>query len=213
SEIENLIADLPDPDTARRFYSDLSVQYSQISRVNEALLSDLLMLSAYSPLLATTVLQNTEYIQWLGRERSDTKVRSKEELLESLSRFSLLHTDLTPNVMLARFRRRELLRIFLRDLRRLGAIAEITEELSNLADAVIEFSVRLARQELENRYGTPLETDDRGRLVPAAFCVIALGKLGSRELNYASDIDLLFIYSSEGSTSESGTDTAVTNRE
>jgi glutamate-ammonia-ligase adenylyltransferase len=213
AEIEQLISDLPDADAARRFYSDLLSQNAQTSRINEALLSDLLTLSAYSPLLATTVLQNPDYIQWLARERTDTKVRSNEELLESLSRFSLLHTDLTPNVMLARFRRRELLRIFLRDIRRLATIAEITEELSNLADAVIEFSLRLARQELENRFGTPLETDERGRATPAGFCVFALGKLGSRELNYASDIDLLFVYSSEGTTSEAGTNPSITNRE
>src|SRR6185369_332399 len=152
-------------------------------------------------------------IQWLSRERADTKVRSKEGLLESLSRFSLLHADIPPNIMLARFRRRELLRIYLRDIRRLATIAEITEELSNLADAIIEFALRLAQQDLENRFGVPLETDERGRSSHAAFCVIALGKLGSRELNYSSDVDLLFIYSHEGSTSEVGTSGRITNRE
>ena len=212
-EIEKLIAGLSDPAGARRFYSDFTARYPQHGRIREALLSDLLTIAAYSPLLSTTLLQNPEYIQWLGRERIDTKVRSKDDLLESLSRFSLLHTDITPNVMLARFRRRELLRIFLRDIRRLATIAEITEELSNLADAIIEFTLRLARQNLENRFGVPLETDDRGRSGPAGFCVVALGKLGSHELNYASDIDLLFIYSSEGSTSETSPGGSISNRE
>ena len=211
--VETLIGSLPDPDAAYRFYSELSDRYPQTPRLNEALLSDLLTLSAFSPLLATTVLQNPEYIQWLGRERTDTKVRSKETLLESLSRFSLLHTDVAPNIMLARFRRRELLRIFLRDIRRLATIAEITEELSNLADAIIEFTLRLAKQDLDNRFGVPLQSDERGRELTAGFCVIALGKLGSKELNYSSDIDLLFIYSSEGTTSDTGTGGSVTNRE
>src|SRR5438309_1883895 len=197
-DLENLFRSLPDPDAARRFYADLKTGYQQVDRINEALLSDLLTLSAYSPLLATTILQNPGYIQWLDRERTDTKVRSKESLLESLSRFSLLHTSLTANVMLARFRRRELLRIFLRDIRRLATVAEITEELSNLADAIIEFALRLAKQDLDNRFGAPLETDERGRAMPAGFCVVALGKLGSKELNYSSDIDLLCMYSHEG---------------
>jgi glutamine synthetase adenylyltransferase len=213
TEIEKLIAGLPDPDAARRFYSDFTARYPQHGRIGEALLSDLLTVAAYSPLLSTTLLQNSEYIQWLGRERVDTKVRSKDDLLESLSRFSLLQSDISANIMLARFRRRELLRIFLRDIRRLATIAEITEELSNLADAVIEFSLRLARQDLENRFGVPLETDDRGRSSPAGFSVVALGKLGSHELNYASDIDLLFIYSSEGSTSETSPGGSISNRE
>src|SRR5689334_18359497 len=43
--------------------------------------------------------------------------------------------------------------------------------------------------------------------------VIALGKLGSRELNYSSDIDLIFIYSDEGETSGSGTRGQISNRE
>ena len=212
-DLEQLIFDLPDPEAARRFCADLKQRYTQSGKIGEALLSDLVTISAFSPLLATTILQNPEYIQWLGRERSDTKVRSKETLLESLSRFSLLHTDVSPNIMLARFRRRELLRIFLRDIRRLATIAEITEELSNLADAIIEFALRLARQELENRFGVPQDTDERGRLCSSSFCVIALGKLGSRELNYSSDIDLLFTYSQEGSTSEVGTSGCITNRE
>ena len=137
----------------------------------------------------------------------------RQSLLESLSRFSLLHTASQPNVMLARFRRRELLRIFLRDIRRLATIAEITEELSNLADAIIEFALRLAKQDLDNRFGAPLESDEHGRAMPADFCVVALGKLGSKELNYSSDIDLLFVYSREGTTSGTGTSGSVTNRE
>jgi len=211
--IERIIETLPDPIAARRFYAELIEKVPGASRAKEALISDLVTFAAYSPLLATTILQNPEYVAWLGRERADTKVRSKDELLESLSRFSLLHTDVSPNVMLARFRRRELLRIYLRDIRNLATVPEITEELSNLADAVVEFALRVARQDLENRHGVPLETDDKGRESAARFCVVALGKLGSRELNYASDIDLLFIFSHEGSTSDVGTGSRLTNRE
>jgi len=212
--IERIIRELPDPEAARRFYSDLTERHpAVIKRASDALLSDLLTIAAYSPLLSTAILQNPDYIDWLARERTQIKVRSKEELLESLSRFALMTSNVSPNVMLARFRRRELLRIYLRDIRRLATIAEITEELSNLADAVIEFALRLAKQDLENRFGTPLESDEKGRSHPADFCVIALGKLGSKELNYSSDIDLLFIYSREGMTSAAGNRNSITNRE
>src|SRR3712207_9543395 len=70
-----------------------------------------------------------------------------------------------------------------------------------------------ARQELENLYGVPQCTDARGRKTAASVAVVGLGKLGSRELNYASDIDLLFIYSDDGETSGAGERGAVTNRE
>ena len=208
--------DLPDAESARRFYEQLTEKHPakvKILAKNEGLLSDVLTISAFSPLLATTVLQHPEYLAWLGNQRKSAKVRGKEELLESLARFALTNSQLETNVLLARFRRRELLRVFLQDIRNLDTIAEITEEISNLADAILEFALRFARQELDNRYGNPLEIDEKGRAKQAKFCIVALGKLGSKELNYSSDIDLLFLYSADGKTSGQGTRGAVTNRE
>jgi glutamate-ammonia-ligase adenylyltransferase len=213
---EFLIKDLPDTEAARRFLADLSEKHpSNSARLvkHEGLLSDVLTLASYSPLLATTLLQNPGYIDWLKRRRADSGGRSKDELLESLARFSLTNSQLDTQMQLARFRRRELLRIFLRDIRRLATIAEITEEISNLADAILEHALRLARQELENRFGLPLESDEKGRSKPAGFCIVSLGKLGSKELNYSSDIDLLFMYSADGITAATGTKGPISNRE
>lgn len=214
--LDSLISDLPDADGARRFLEQFGeknpAQKNKLLK-NEGLLSDVLTLAAYSPLLATTLLQNPSYLTWLNRHRAESKIRDKEELLESLGRFALMNSTVEPQILLARFRRRELLRIFLHDIRRLATVSEITEEISNLADAILEYALRLARQELDNRFGIPLETDEKGRARPAAFCVVSLGKLGSKELNYSSDIDLLFIYSADGKTSGQGTKGEVTNRE
>ncbi|HEX6278597.1 MAG TPA: hypothetical protein VFZ49_01160 [Pyrinomonadaceae bacterium] len=213
---KHLIDDLPDPEAAVQFLGRLEeTQASHYRKLikNEALLSDVLTLVAFSPLLATTLLQNPDYIWWLNRRRKDKGVRGKEELLESLARFSLTNSTLQEQVVFARFRRRELLRIYLADIRRQLAIAETTEELSNLADAILEHALRSARQELDNRYGPPQESDDKGRQANARFCIVTLGKLGSRELNYSSDIDLLFLYSDEGSTTGSGSRGKITNRE
>src|SRR6185503_9065285 len=88
-----------------------------------------------------------------------------------------------------------------------------SEELSNLADAILEYALRLSRQRLDNRFGSPQRIDAEGRVVATEFCVVALGKLGSRELNYASDIDLMFLFSDEGMTAVGGTHGQVTNRE
>jgi glutamate-ammonia-ligase adenylyltransferase len=216
NNIDNLISTLPDPESARRFLVSLTEKHPSHEKEltkNDALLSDVLTLVAYSPLLAATMLQHPEYIGWLQRKRGENVLRNKEELLESLARFSLTNSQVDPHVLLSRFRRRELLRIYLRDIRRLATIAEITEEISNLADAILEHALRLARQELDNRYGSPQEIDEKGRQRPADMCVVALGKLGSRELNYSSDIDLLFIYSDEGRTAGIGSRDPITNRE
>ena len=214
--IESLFQALPDPESARRFYNQLTAEHpAQAGKLlkNEGLLSDVTTIFSFSPLLAQTVLQNPVYISWLNRHRSESGIRDKSELLESLAQFSLTNSQLEPQILLARFRRRELVRIFLHDIRRLTTIAEITEEISNLADAILEYALRLAGQEMDNRYGVPLETDGKNRTKPANFCVVSLGKLGSKELNYSSDIDLLFIYSAEGETSGKGAKGAVTNRE
>jgi len=215
AKVESLIRDLPDEKGARLFLEQLSTEqprtFQKLIR-DPALLSDALALAAWSPLLATTLEQNPDYVSWLMRERADIRVRTGEQLKESLARFALTTSTLTPQVLFARFRRRELLRIYLHDVRRAHTLVETTEELSNLADAILDYALSLARQDLDNRYGAPLR-DERGRIATAEFCVIALGKLGSCELNYASDIDLVFIYSDDGTTAGSTERGKLSNRE
>ncbi|HKX82981.1 MAG TPA: hypothetical protein VJL58_02075 [Pyrinomonadaceae bacterium] len=216
SNLEFLLSSLPDPDSARRFLDQFREKNrGEAAKLEKdgALLSDVFTIVSYSPLLASTLLQNPSYISWLGRQRHDSKVRSKEELLESLARFTLTDLNATPHAAFSRFRRRELMRIFLRDIRRLATVAEITEEISNLADAILDHALTISRQEIDNRFGSPLETDDRGKKRIAEMTIVSLGKLGSKELNYSSDIDLLFMYSTEGATSGTGSRGSVTNRE
>jgi glutamate-ammonia-ligase adenylyltransferase len=216
SKLEALVRELPDPEGALRFYERVRAENPASARAFErdaGLLSDALALAAWSPLLATTLEQNPEHLSWLARERAAARVREAEELGESLARFALTHTRSGARAMLAAFRRRELLRVYLHDIRRTTTLVETTEELSNLADAVLRYALDHARQELENLYGSPQCTDERGRASAAGVVVVALGKLGSRELNYSSDIDLLFLYSDEGETTGAGERGSVTNRE
>ena len=216
TNIEFLLRDLPDQNGARLLLDKLSHEQPRAYRnltKQPALLADVLALAAWSPLLATTLEQNPEYFSWLARERTEPRVRSLDELKESLARFALTNSSLNPQNLLARFRRRELLRTYLHDIRRTHTLVETMEELSNLADATLDYALSLARQDLDNRYGLPQHLDERGRIATAEFCVIALGKLGSMELNYASDIDLVFLYSDEGTTSGLGQRGEVSNRE
>lgn len=215
AKVESLVRDLPDEKGARLFLERLSNEqprsFQKLLR-DPALLSDTLALAAWSPLLATTLELNPDYVSWLRRERADVRVRTRDQLKESLARFALTNSTLAPQVLFARFRRRELLRIYLHDVRRAHTLVETTEELSNLADAILDFALSLARQDLDNRFGAPLH-EEGGRTATAEFCVIALGKLGSWELNFASDIDLLFIYSDDGTTAGSSEREKLSNRE
>ena len=109
ANLEFLLRDLPDQNGARLFLDRLSNEQPRAYRSlnsQPALLADALALAAWSPLLATTLEQNPEYFSWLARERTEPRVRSRDELKESLARFALTNSSLNPQNLLARFRRR-----------------------------------------------------------------------------------------------------------
>jgi glutamate-ammonia-ligase adenylyltransferase len=216
SDIEAFIGLLPDPEAARTFLLRLET-VAPLTRPDDLLLSRLLTIAAYSPFLAETVLRHPEYISWLKRETEAEfgRVKSAEQLSEELARFITRSIDADERTRLARFKRRELLRIYLRDCLNVATLSEVTEELSNLADVILAHALALALQEMTNRHGSPLTIDDRGRRAQAEMAIVALGKLGCRELNYASDIDLLFLYSGQGNTAGDGRrpDSAISNKE
>jgi [glutamine synthetase] adenylyltransferase / [glutamine synthetase]-adenylyl-L-tyrosine phosphorylase len=87
------------------------------------------------------------------------------------------------------FRHRENLRIAYGDFIGGLPVEIITEQLSSLADAILQAAVAAARREMEAKRAAPKRSDGR----PARFAVIALGKLGGAELNYSSDVDLLMV--------------------
>ena len=97
------------------------------------------------------------------------------------------------------FKQRELLRIGARDLAGLGEVSGITGELSDLADVCLESVWQVCHRQLAERHGCPYHQDASGRWQSTAGCVLGLGKLGGQELNYSSDVDVIFVYSEEGS--------------
>ncbi len=102
---------------------------------------------------------------------------------------------------LRNLKQREMLRIAARDLAGLGDVATLTGELSNVADLSISAVADLCLRQLTERFGAPYTQDPASlQWQPATFCVLGMGKLGGQELNYSSDIDVLFVYSGEGFT-------------
>jgi [glutamine synthetase] adenylyltransferase / [glutamine synthetase]-adenylyl-L-tyrosine phosphorylase len=96
------------------------------------------------------------------------------------------------------FQQREMLRIAARDLARLGDLVEITREISDLADVCLEAIERLVRRQFIEKFGQPYHQDPAGNWQPTEFCVLGMGKLGGQELNYSSDVDLIYLYADEG---------------
>lgn len=99
---------------------------------------------------------------------------------------------------LRQFKQREMLRIAARDLCRLGDAVGITQEISDVADTTLDAVWRVCRRQFTDRFGRPYHPDLAGNWVETAVCVLGLGKLGGQELNYSSDVDLLFVYADEG---------------
>ncbi len=113
-----------------------------------------------------------------------------------------------PSVLRAfrRFRDRHTLRIGISDVVRDRPLEEVTRELARLADASVEVALQRALRAVGEKFGTA--TTPAGK--PAKVTALAFGKLGGDELNYSSDIDLMFVYDAEGETNRRS---GVTNAE
>jgi glutamate-ammonia-ligase adenylyltransferase len=111
-----------------------------------------------------------------------------------------------PAVMkaLRRFKRRETLRIAYGDIIRGQRLDVVTRQISYLADAIVEAAVRAAWSRIASRQSTGKPAPAK----PPKFVVLALGKLGGMELNYSSDIDLLFLYDAGSADAAKQHDTA-----
>ena len=217
--IASLLKGSADPDTAlnylERFLSNTPEKTISYLAKFPAALNVLIPLFSQSHFLSETLLMHPEYVEWLHRDKRIEFVKSKEDLLEESSRFDATLGDVELAERLARFKRKEYLRIALRDVRKIATLAETTWELSTLADVVLEKALRWCDQSLRNRYGVPRFLDEAGRIAPSEFVVLALGKLGGNELNYSSDIDLMYLYSHEGETEgiEGRSETRISNQE
>lgn len=104
--------------------------------------------------------------------------------------------------LLRQMRQREMVRIALRDLLGLADLSETLEALSALADICIQQAHTKAYAMQASRYGTPVGEEGE----PQSLVVLAMGKLGGGELNYSSDIDLIFAYPEEGQTQPDSAD-------
>ncbi len=125
-------------------------------------------------------------------EKQDLSERLRNRLSEGMDEngfFRVLRT----------FRKEELMRIALRDLLGKSDLAGIVSEISDLAETSLQAAYERTLVELEARFGRPMITHE-GMTARAAFSVIAMGKLGGGELNFSSDIDLMYVYTADGET-------------
>ena len=131
----------------------------------------------------------------LAAELGATQGFSGEEMVRALAG-APQDDEVAIKRRLRRLRQRVLLRVMSRDLDGAADLGEVCETMSALADASIGCALAWAERQYAARHGAP-------RTSSGARCdlvVVGMGKLGGRELNVSSDIDLVFLYPEEGET-------------
>jgi len=169
----------PDPDLAVAQICRLIAITGRVP--SSGFLARLAAVLGLSTSLGSFLNRHPEHMDVLRDARSLAKPRSRKGLADQALRALRASDD--PGSALRIFKRRELLRIACRDLAGGASVEEVGRELSYLAEAAL----RAALVSLEDEFPAP---------EGARFCVIGMGKLGSTELNYSSDIDVMFVFDS-----------------
>jgi glutamate-ammonia-ligase adenylyltransferase len=193
----NELSAAPDPDQALRHLADLfglladpratAQMLAQSPRTARLLVS----LFGSSDYLSRQLLRHPELIDQLVHRGSAPLVRRMPEIRAELAgRLRALPEIEEQLTELRRFRNEEVLRIGLHDVAGALDVEQVSLQLSDIAEACVEACFATASEEVERRDGS----------CSASMVVVALGKLGGRELGYHADLDLLFLYSGTGET-------------
>jgi [glutamine synthetase] adenylyltransferase / [glutamine synthetase]-adenylyl-L-tyrosine phosphorylase len=198
ARMQMLVASVPDPDQAVHYLDRLRTEnHAWFGRIanSPTALGYLITIFSSSNFLSDEVLRHPAWLVELTTSGDLHRALATEDYRRRVAMFVVAES--VPEALdLARFRRQQLLRIVLRDVLGLASLSDVTEELSHLADAILDLTYRRIWREVAARHGAP-RLDDGS---VCGFSVISLGKLGGNELNYSSDIDLMFVYSANGET-------------
>jgi [glutamine synthetase] adenylyltransferase / [glutamine synthetase]-adenylyl-L-tyrosine phosphorylase len=196
----------PQPDLALNTFERLSgvIPLENLSAiaVHRKRLCQFTMLCGSSPFLVNLIFKSPETFHWLFLKDGIDLSRTADDMYKALRPQVNLETGFTELMKVLRvFKRSEILRIAARDLNGLASLEEVTAELTNLASVSLQVAYEICRICLISEYGLPMMLDECGQR-EAEMTVIGMGKLGGYELNFSSDIDIIYFYESDkGETS------------
>jgi len=186
--IFKILKTLPDPDKGLtnliRFLENVSSPFITFTFINQdyKIIKTVLKIFSTSQFLANILIKKPTYLEYILFSIGVKK--SYEELLqegiETIEKFNTKEAKITA---LRRFQKREILRIGTNDIMESATIEEVTREVSILADVILELVYRIEKKDEE-------------------IAIISLGKLGGLELNYSSDIDIIFVCEDENTEKE-----------
>jgi glutamate-ammonia-ligase adenylyltransferase len=160
----------------------------------ERLRAELPRIVAGSEFAASVLIQDPLALAWL--ENHEEPATARIAAAEYESRASQAATTAEAGRILREWRRREMLRIAWRDIAGRAAVTDTLHALSDFADGAIRAAAAAARLHLQAVFGLP--RDAAAAEVP--LIVLGMGKLGGRELNFSSDIDLVLLFAQPGQT-------------
>ncbi|MBF0173382.1 MAG: bifunctional [glutamate--ammonia ligase]-adenylyl-L-tyrosine phosphorylase/[glutamate--ammonia-ligase] adenylyltransferase [Magnetococcales bacterium] len=207
----------PDPNLALHHMGDFlkvlghRVSYLAMLYENTALLNLLLRLFGTSGLLSHVLIRNPYLLDQMIASDFLAEPEGKNALGWILDqRLQPLENVEDRFDAIRMFKNIEMLRIGVRDLSGLADNDEVMFRISILAEVILEQVLKDAMKELVTRHGEPRCTVATGEQ-PVPFAIIAMGKLGGRELNYSSDLDLIFIHGSEGTQQWTNATNSISN--
>ena len=156
----------------------------------------LLTILGGSMFLTGILCRNRSYFAQLFVQQGIEQTLSEETMLATLRQTIPDQAEFAElKAGLRRYKAQQILRIGSRDLCGLADLEEVTAGLSSLAAASLQRAIEVCSSLLQQEYGEPLQESDRGSC-PAEFTILGMGKFGGNELNFSSDIDLIYCYSS-----------------
>jgi glutamate-ammonia-ligase adenylyltransferase len=201
------VFDSPEPDMAlhnlERFLGALRARatFFALLAENREIIKMLVSLFGTSQFLSRIFIQHPEILDSLVSRSYAVTSKERQAMERELGDLLKTAADYEEKLdAMRRFRNEEFLRIALNDIHGHTPQGEGTRQLSYLADTCLKQALEIAREELLPRYGLPFCRDAEGGEHQAAFAIVGMGKLGGMELNYHSDLDIIFIYEGEGET-------------
>lgn len=199
------LLDSPDPDmalsNAEKFLGVVAgrASFYALLAENRNTLKLLATLFGTSAFLSKILISHPELLDSMVAKTYASMIKPREFMNEELSGLLLNAQDFEECLdLLRRYRNEEFLRIGLNDIHGKLGQGSIAEQLTSLAEVCLEAAYSLAKSELA-RFGQPIWHENGNRHL-ADLAIIGMGKLGGGELNYHSDLDIIFIYDHQGET-------------
>jgi glutamate-ammonia-ligase adenylyltransferase len=199
------LAETPDPDAALVNLENVTASLGakavlwELFSFNPPSLKLYVDLCAWSRFLSEILIGNPGMIDELLDSLVLNQPRTQADLRAELADLCKNATD--PDPILHSFQKKELLRIGVRDILEKDTTEGTSAALSDLAETILGQIADLQYGPLEKRFGVPRLAEGPRCAERSRYAVLALGKLGGREMSYYSDLDLILIYEGDGQTS------------